>query len=332
MKIALCTTTIHVPHALKLLRKCSPDVQFFVAVEKDAPDKLCADIYELGAHGFIAGTGKWKCSEAIGWNTLARRNIAFLEAVKWGADVIYSWDDDNIPVWLDHFDSIERILSQPFNGIQVSGADGWFDPGTLLIPPTRHRGIPHHLRPSRRASTVTDARIGVSAGLVIGAGDADATTQIEHKPDIGQVHILGATGVVVKPETWTVFNSQNTSVIRELIPAWFLGPGLNRHDDIFASQIVQRVMRDRDYHVHFGPPFTFHERNTHNLVKDLRAEIDGMENVEKMASLLDGIKLPGISVIDDTRIIYDALSRTNWYSAKAARAAAAWFEDCESVL
>ena len=33
MKIALCTTTIHVPHALKLMREIGPDacIDFFVA-------------------------------------------------------------------------------------------------------------------------------------------------------------------------------------------------------------------------------------------------------------------------------------------------------------
>ncbi len=92
MKIALCTTTIHVPHALKLLRKCSENVKFFIALDRKSP------FGELT--GFMTGDPmscwltpgwqeqKWKCSEALGWNTLARRNIAFLEALKWGADVI----------------------------------------------------------------------------------------------------------------------------------------------------------------------------------------------------------------------------------------------------
>ena len=37
MKIALCTTTIHVPHALKLMREIGPDVRFFVAGDKKTP-------------------------------------------------------------------------------------------------------------------------------------------------------------------------------------------------------------------------------------------------------------------------------------------------------
>jgi hypothetical protein len=342
MKIALCTTTIHIPHALKLLRKCSADVWFFVAGDIKTPVAItkgreCVVQQVLGLsdsnwqyHGpdeFY----RWKCSEVIGWNTIARRNIAFLEALKWGADVIYSWDDDNIPVTTGHFGQLRMALGPPFNGIKVSGVDGWFDPGTLLVPPTRHRGFPYDKRPSLRASSVTDAKIGVAAGLVIGDPDIDATTRMEKSPDIGSVHILGSTGVVVDPGTWTVFNSQNTAVIRELMPAWFMMPGVGRHDDIYASLIVQRVARERGYYVHFGPPFTYQQRHEHNLVTDLRAEIDGMEGVSKLALFINDTELSGVSVLEDTRLIYEALSWSNLVPDDSVRAAMAWLEDCEGL-
>lgn len=330
MRIALCTTTIHIPHALKLMRKFSEDARFFVALDKKTP----SEVYSV-ADGHTKMLPEpmqndWKCSEAIGWNTLARRNIAFLEALKWGADVIYSHDDDNIPVDLAHFDRIEMILGGPFDGIKL-GARRWFDPGTLLIPATRHRGIPHAGCVSKHALPVVGARVGVVAGLVIGDPDIDATTRMEIRPDIGAVHVLGSTGVVVDRNTWTVFNSQNTAVIRDLIPAWFMMPGVGRHDDIYASLIVQRVARERDLHVHFGRPFTYQQRNEHNLITDLRAEIDGMENVTKLADLLDSIILPAKSVIEDTRIIYEALRTSTLVPYQACVAALAWLEDCESI-
>jgi hypothetical protein len=338
MKIALCTTTIHVPHALKLLRKCSSGVKFFIALDKNTKFK---DVDWPGMSDANASyltpdwqEQHWKCSNAIGWNTIARRNIAFLEALKWGADIIYSWDDDNIPMGSAHFSYIEHIIGWKFTGIQIKGLhEAWFDPGKLLIPATRHRGFPHHKSDKGcKVEPVTDAKIGVAAGLVIGDPDIDATTRMEHHPDIGQVHLLGQTGVVVDPHTWTVFNSQNTAVIRELIPAWFMMPHVGRHDDIYASLIVQRVARERDLHVHFGPPFTYQQRNEHNLIHDLRAEIDGMENVTRLAELLDAILLPGKSVLDDTRIIYRALEHCTFLPDEAIYAAHAWLDDVESIL
>ena len=331
MKIALCTTTIHIPHALKLMRGIGPDVRFFVAGDRKTPKEAYEFLArEVAGCVMIPEGSEWKCSEAIGWNTLARRNIAFLEALKWGADVIYSWDNDNLPTSPYHFVPFDGPWV--FNGIKVTGTDGWFDPGQLLIPPTRQRGFPYDKPVSKTAYPVTGAKVGVAAGLVIGDTDCDAVTRMEHRPDIGSVHILGSTGVVVDPHTWTVFNSQNTAVIRELVPAWFMMPGVGRHDDIYASLIVQRVARERGYHTHFGPPFTYQQRNEHNLVTDLRKEIDGYENVRKIADVLDMIELDGESVIGDTQIIYATLHGDSLIPDKAHAAAQTWLEDCRSII
>ena len=162
MKIALCTTTIHVPHALKLMREIGPDVRFFVAGDQQDAQGSLRGVLSLGENTTVClpeSGHKWKCSEAIGWNTLARRNIAFLEALKWGADFIYSWDNDNIPINDGaHFYWMSRFRF-PFNGIKITGTDGWFDPGQLLIPPTRHRGFPYDKPVSKTAYPVTGAKV-----------------------------------------------------------------------------------------------------------------------------------------------------------------------------
>ncbi len=335
MRIALCTTTIHVPHALQLMRQFNPDVRFFVAGDCKTPEKAYELVRSLGGTTSVCPPKAgytWKCSEPIGWNTLARRNIAFLEALKWGADIIYSWDNDNLPVGEAHFDH----LAQPFygfSGIKLTGENGWFDSGQLLIPPTRHRGFPYQKLPSKIATHKVGAKVGVAAGLVIGDPDIDASTRIETRPDVGQVHIFGSTGVVVHPHTWTVFNAQNTAIVRELVPAFFQMPGVGRHDDIYASLIVQRVARERGYHVHFGPPFTYQQRNTHDQLVDLRAEIDGMGNVTKFAGALDAMQLPGKSVIGDVRHIYEHLRATctSIIPYQAVVAALAYLDDCEGL-
>lgn len=342
MKLALCTTTIHVPHALKLMRKHSEDVRFFVAIDVHTPYeaiKFCRDLPNTTVIGGEERESKTK--KAIGLRTLARRNLAFLEALHWGADIVYSWDDDNIPIGLDHFASIFcHFDTTPytggtpprFNGIKVSNRGGWFDPGSLLIPLTRQRGIPWNQRAMNWAEPVVDAKVGAVSGLIIGDPDCDASTRIEKSPDIGSVHVLGQAGVVVDNKNWTIFNSQNTALIRELIPAFFLMPGVGRHDDVFASLITQRVMRERGYHVHIGHPLCYQARNSHNLITDLRAEIDGMENVEKLAALLDSIILPAKSVIEDTRIIYKALYHCHFLPPASVEAGLLWLEDVEGVI
>jgi hypothetical protein len=335
MKIALATTTIHVPHALKLMRKCSADVRFFVAIDEKTPEdagNFCTYDVDNTQVVYLDAEQRWKCGRAIGRNTLAKRNLAFLEALAWGADAIYSHDDDNIPVNTHHFDNVEWIIRKEFSGVKVSNKEHWFDPGSLLIPLTRQRGMPWNQRAMNWAEPVVGAKIGVVSGLIIGDPDCDASTRIEKAPDIGAVHVLGQAGVVVDPRTWTIFNSQNTALVRELVPAFFLMPGMGRHDDVYGSLIVQRVARERGYHVHLGAPFCYQARNPHNLITDLRAEIDGMENVSKLADLLDSIILPGKSVIADTRIIYEVLGSCPFISQAAVVAALAWLEDCEGVM
>jgi len=334
MKIALCTTTIHVPHALKLLRKCSPDVMFFIAGDRKSPDlEIAKTLEDVPNHMYFGGDWitPWKCNQHIGFNTLARRNIAFLEALKWDADVIVSWDTDNYCLDQNYFFHFEEALRQPFNGIVVSGKDDWFDAGAYLRPPAKHRGFPIQRKHQPVYSTTTDAKVGVAAGLILNDPDVDAVTRIAQAPDSQEVSLLMDAGVVVDLHTWTVFNTQSTAVIRELVPAWFLLPNVGRMDDIYGSLIVQRVARERNLHVHFGQPYALQQRHPHDLIKDMRAEIAGYENVIKLAELLDSIILKGRSVIDDTRKIYRTLLHCAFLPEASVRAGLAWLEDCEGL-
>lgn len=275
----------------------------------------------------------WKCSELIGWNCIQRRNIAFLEALHWGADIVVSIDDDNMPIDTDYFWEYETNIFRSFNGLCASSTTGWFDAGQLLVPWARHRGIPHGFHHHTYAP-VTNAKIGVMAGLVLGDSDVDSTTRLESPFGINSISVsrLAEAGVVVGHDTHTVFNTQSTAVIRELVPAWFLAPGVGRYDDLYASLIVQRVGRERGYHVHFGKPYVYQQRYEHDLLKDLDAEIGGMKHVKQMAALLDAIVLPAKSVISDTRIIYEKLRYAEWYPRQACDAAFAWLEDCETCV
>lgn len=337
MRLALCATTIHVPHALKLLRKCSPDVMFFIAGDRKSPDFEIATMLEDVSNHYYFGadwrlTNQWKCQHLIGFNTLSRRNIAFLEALKWGADVIVSWDTDNYPINSDYFFDFQEVLRMPFNGIVASGKDNWFDAGAYLRPPAKHRGFPIQRKHQPVYGTITDAKVGVAAGLILNDPDVDSFTRIVHAPESQEVSLLVEAGVVVDLHTWTVFNTQNTAVVRDLVPAWFLGQNLGRMDDIYSSMIVQRVGRERGYHVHFGQPFALQQRHPHDLIADMRAEIDGYSNVIKLAELLDSIVLVGKNMIDDTRRIYEMLEHCEWYPKQTAKTAFAYLEDCAEAM
>ena len=351
MKIACVTTTINVPRVLALYAKCNPDVCFFVVVDKKTPEEAVAfcdnNIANLQVVS-IKAQEKWKCSELIGWNCIQRRNIGFLEALKWDADVVVSIDDDNVPISADYFEDFESGLGWVFNkrlppnsfyypdnwaGMQATSPSGWFDVGELLQPRAPHRGFPHSKRTVPVFEPVMDAKVGVCAGICLGDPDIGAVERIANAPTVHGVSELLRAGVVVdSKQTWTVFNSQNTAIVRELLPAWFMLTGVGRFDDIYASLIVQRIMRERDMFVHFGKPFVWQQRNQHNLLNDLELEIIGMQNIIAFAEHIDRKDIKGLSVVEQVRALYKVLDHWILIDAECFEAAMAWCDDCESIL
>lgn len=337
MKLALVLTTINVPQVLKLYRACEPSVRFFVVGDRKSNDiatqilidSIPNSVYYSFERQRELGYGT---HSMLPENCIQRRNLGFLEAVKWGAEAIVSIDDDNSPLGLDYFSAMNCRLQWPFNGLLFDGhPESWFDAGYLLTPYAKHRGIPHDAKRHGNIIPATKLKIGVAAGLCLGDPDIDAVTRMANHPSVENVNALGTSGIVVSWKTWTVFNSQNTALLRELIPAWGMIPFVGRFDDIYASLIVQRIMRDRELHVHFGSPTVWQSRNAHDLVKDLRGEIDGYSNIRRLAALLDALLLTNKSVIGDCRTIWDAIKATDIMPFESTSAMYAYLTDCEAA-
>ena len=352
-EVALITTTINVPQALALMQATLPPLSIYVACDKKTPNEAYTYMEELRRQlkpkgitldWVMEGThtqhGKqsapYRCSELIGWNTIQRRNIALLEAMKRKPRTVISVDDDNIPLRPEIYSSLfNTLVHLPFSGL-CAHASEWFDPGNLLAPRARHRGFPISIPSTMAFCPVAKARVGVAAGMCLGDPDISAVDRISQGPIVTSItEMARGGGVVVPPTMWTVFNSQNTAIDAELAPAWFMLPGVGRYDDIYASLIVQRVMQEREQHVHFGEPFVWQERNTHNLVRDLRDEIDGMDHVVDFARFLNGVDLdPDRSVLDNVRVIWKAIQqkRVSWLPLDTCAAALAFLDDMEQVM
>jgi hypothetical protein len=352
---ALVTTTIRVPEALRFFRKLRGYAKFYIIGDEKSPhaeiEKFVADLRDC--HYYSPEAQKaldFECSDLIGWNTISRRSIGLLLALRdCGNEVIIYWDDDNLSVDTEYFHNFMRLLDYdaagmlpmpgvpPWYGLEAR-ALGWFDPGEWMFPrdgidPVVQRGIPQHLVRGGEIRQVVDARIGVAQGLILGDPDTSAVDRLSRSPIVHQISELYQAGIVVDPKhTRTVMNSQNTAFIRELAPAMFMLPGIGRYDDIFASLIAQRVMRERGYVTHFGKPFCWQQRNAHNLIADLKAEIFGMEHIVEFAEWLDGLDLSTTSVLDAVRGIYTLMSALDWMPQQAREAGLAWCEDVERVL
>lgn len=223
-------------------------------------------------------------------DTDARRIFGFLRALEDGAQVLLSMDDDNFPKDDDlvgcHLQTgepmrVPTVLDSP-SGFHNICTDLLFMPPRSGIFP---RGFPLQKRqeywPAWRKAQ-PDARIGVTEGLWSADPDVDATAWLNG--GALAYGYVGANQQTLQQSTWTPINSQNTSVCRELIPAFLFIPmgfrmgslTLDRYGDIWGGYMLQALMQGTPWHVAFGRPLVEHRRNPHDYAADLRAEFWGL--------------------------------------------------------
>ena len=339
-KLALITTTIHIPSVLSLYREIDKDVMFFITGDRRTPHQEVRNfLSSLGNAIYFSDVDQeklgYRSSELIGWNTIGRRNIALLEAIKYHADIIITIDDDNIPLGQDYFSDFIRVLTEPFAGLEVTSADGWFNIGEYMIPPIYHRGFPYerrHIEHNYVMRQIQGIKIGVAAGLWFGDPDIDAMERITNRPKVNQIAAIARRGLLVDNNLFAPINSQNTAFMAELAPLFMVWAGVGRYDDIWASYFAQRIMRSFGYHVYYGPPFVCQERNIHNLWQNLRDEILGMEYTTRFCNDLLAAELSGASLLDKMEYLYEHLKNKEYLPSVVYELGKAWCEDIKGII
>jgi hypothetical protein len=231
-----------------------------------------------------------KLSNAIGWNCVQRRNLGILIAYEAGAEVIALVDDDNIPYesWGQNL-LLGRLIETHFY-VAPSCAPA-FDPVGALVSHLWHRGFPLQLLDSRDYGHCMIQRVcpEIQADFWDGDPDVDAICRMEHNP----VCRFGPAYFPMASNKPSPFNSQNTFLLRRVLPDYFLAPGINRLEDIWASYYVQA----RGFRVVYGAPSVYQKRNSHCLTRDMVQEFLGYE---KTINLIHDLA-------QDPRRIYDYL-------------------------
>lgn len=216
---------------------------------------------------------RWpELSDCIGWNTILRRNFGFLHAWEAGYDFIATIDDDNIP--LATWESQEIYVGRQVVLDTYTSCDRILDPYFIAfseIPCFWHRGFPVELLHSRATATtnigVTSRNVRVQTGLVNGEPDIDAVCRISHG---GACNVES---MITKPfcaDVMIPFNSQNTILSREVLPYYFMFPGVGRFQDILASYVLQEEFGAC---VCVTPANVRQHRNAHSLSDDLESEL-----------------------------------------------------------
>jgi hypothetical protein len=214
-------------------------------------------------------------SDAIGWNKIQRRNIGFIEALKKGAEIIASVDDDNIP--LDNWGETIYI-GKPTNVYYYESNEIAFDPiGVTNHNDLWHRGFPIqdlHQRCNKYKITRKTIIPDIQADFWNGDPDIDAMCRLEHKPMcfFDDKYFPLATNV------FSPFNSQNTFFSRAALKRYLVIPGIGRMDDIWASYYMESL----GFKVVYNKATVFQDRNIQNLTKNLTMEFIGYEKTQEM--------------------------------------------------
>ena len=267
-------------------RKLGLDVRFLSPEQQDEVMKDYPDFYHR-----------------LSWDSDCRRNIGYLLAYEAGCERLIVMDDDNYP-HEDDFIGSHEIVGKEYVGMMTNNGEGYYNylrqaEYQSFLPPYP-RGYPYFARGILNRTNIDDGKIGVNIGVWYGDPDIDAMTWILDPFQVDDWICLPGT---LSRNTWTPINSQNTCIIRDLIPAAMFIPQryagiefIDRFGDIFAGYFMQAV--NEDYLVHIGAPIVIHRRNSHNHITDLFLEAPAIAILEYLLPLLKDFRGDGLTVAD----------------------------------
>lgn len=280
----IVTTTINEPTEATIAFSLIPDWTLIVVGDTKTPHDSYANIDCIYLDPEYQDTNYKSLSDLIGWGSIQRRNIGFIEAYKLGADVIATVDDDNIPYadWGKNLligKEIECDLYEP--ALKV------FDP--LSITKSNfvwHRGYPieyvsERLKVQYLGKTIR--KVLIQADLWDGDPDVDAIARLAFKPNVKFSEVTSPyCSNFISP-----FNSQNTFLARAVIPFYNVLPFIGRMDDIWASYIVQEYFPNS---VVYNKASVFQKRNPQDLIKNLENELVGYRDTLNLIKNLKNYK------------------------------------------
>jgi hypothetical protein len=327
---ALVVTSINPPNPVmkSLAEGCQAHGwNFFIAGDSKSPS-----MYELDGATFLSLEAQvhegYSLARAAPIRTYTRKNIAYLHAMRAGAEVIVETDDDNFP--MDAFWN-PRVRSVLASGIQENAwvnAYRYFT-DDFIYP----RGLPlNHARgllPSRGAVQHYDCHI--QQGLADVDPDVDAVYRMLYSLPF---HFQkGIDPVLLLGQAWCPFNSQNTTFFADAFPLLYLPAKCSfRMTDIWRSFVAQRILHSLSSGVLFHEATVWQERNEHDLHKDFIDEIPGYQNNAAMrVALMETDLEDSLSVRMKMEKCYQTLIRNGWVGAEEEALLGHWFQDLSDL-
>ncbi len=320
MKVTITTTTIHVPYLIEdyikdvLNHNRQSDVDFVITGDRKTPQEASAYCRSLeDRYGvsicFMDVEAQERFMESrpvlngfLPWNCLQRRDVAILKAYDEGADIIVLIDDDNYISCEDYVGG-HLHLGAPVEMEVISSPSGWYNICQCLKDRNGRPFFPRGYSWPERVNDVREVcvsrekvRCVANGGFWLGDPDIDAVTRLSAPIDV--VACDREENFALGRGVYSPFNSQNTAIHRDVVPAYFLCPGIGRFDDIWASYVIERIAWHLGDFISFGEPLVRQNRNEHDLWVDVRAEEAGTRYTPDFCRWLREVPLSGSTYRD----------------------------------
>jgi len=265
-----------------------------------------------------------RISKVVPWNHYSRKLIGYLEAIRIGSTTIVDADDDNIPKPGWGFPPTEGMHEE------ISGARGFVNVYQYFTRlPIWPRGLPLDLVLSPRYALPKRSRrklkVGVWQGLADGDPDVDAIYRLTNNK---RCVFADRAPIVLKPNTYSPFNSQNTLFCRKLFPLLYLPTSVSfRFTDILRSLVAQPIMAVAGYRLGFTKATVVQKRNPHDYLQDFESEIPcyllGRKAIEAVGEAVHS----SLSVGENLEKAYKALVKCKIVAKQELRTVALWLDE-----
>lgn len=261
-------------------------------------------------------------------NHYSRKNLGFLHAVQRGADAIYETDDDTMPTapWTSRA-SVQQVT--------VVEAEKWGNAFRFFTE--KHiwpRGLPldeiHNDTAKTLGTKSSDAPI--QQGMIDLSPDVDAVWRLVFGDEF---YFDQGKSIMMSPNTWCPFNSQNTWWRPEAFPLLYLPSYCEfRATDIWRGFIAQRCVWELGCGIVFHGPDTVQHRNVHNLMTDFEGEISGYLRNQEITDCLSKLTLlkGKENVSRNLKTCYEALVGLGVFPEKELDLVSSWRADLENCL
>lgn len=258
-------------------------------------------------------------SRLVAENHYARKNFAYIAAVKSGAQFIYETDDDNFPCnFFPNFLSSETFMNE------ICAPLCFNIYSTFTKKRVWPRGIPLNYI---KNGVVKKKKIKVKPLIQQSLTDLDPDVDAIYRLTNGnQIAFDKNKKMCLAKGTFTPFNSQNTYWDKKVFPLLYLPSTVDsRVTDIWRGYIAQKILWEMDSKLIFLSPSVYQERNIHNLMRDFQQELDLYLKTGNLLDCLCNLKLSGNTKEMLTQT-YTHLARNGFFQNEELRIVREWLK------